>query len=319
MKGSPVLSLCIPTNGVTAWVLPAIECIYSQKVDYSLFEVVITDNGQDDDLSNAIKQIEHPNLHYYKTGSKGFLNQIDAFEKSSGVFCKMLNHRSKMLPGSIEKLISLIRTYQKEKPIIYCAEGNTKSRDTIIACENLDEFVKELGYFVSWSGGIGAWQSDIPDIRNRKIDTMFPHTVFLFELREKNRYVIWNEKYEEQADDSGKGGYNLFHTFGVSFLDLLNSLRIEKRLSDRTFIETKKDLFRFLSALYLVEVILPIKHTFIIEEVQSSIKVYYGKLDYYIMVFTAFLRFPYYCLCKFYRALKDLWLLVFCKDWERCC
>ena len=303
-EDNPILSLCIPTNGVAAWVLPAVESIYSQGIDDSLFEVVITDNGKDSDLSEAIAKRQYTNLHYYRTESKGFLNQIDAFEKSSGVFCKMLNHRSKMLPGSIEKLISLVRRYQEEKPIIYCAEGHTKSKDTVIECDSLDGFVREMSYFVSWSAGVGVWQSDLTGIRARAIDPMFPHTVFLFELREKNCYVIWNEKYEEMANDTGKGGYNLFYTFGVSFLDLLNSLRIESRLIDRTFIEIKKDLFGFLKSLYLNEVILPTRHTFIIKRVRESINVYYGRFDYYLMVFSALMKLPYHSLSQWYRSLK---------------
>ena len=112
VEDSVLLSLCIPTNGIVKWVIPVIDSIYAQQVDNALFEVVITDNGKADDLSKAIADYSYPNLHYYHTTSEGFTNQIDAFEKCSGMFCKMLNHRSRMLPGSIEKIITLVKREQ---------------------------------------------------------------------------------------------------------------------------------------------------------------------------------------------------------------
>ena len=42
----PVLSICLPTNGVVEWVIPTLESIYAQNVNFSLFEVVISDNGE---------------------------------------------------------------------------------------------------------------------------------------------------------------------------------------------------------------------------------------------------------------------------------
>ena len=40
-----LVSLCIPTNGVSEWVLPVLDSIYRDNVPENLFEVVVTDNG----------------------------------------------------------------------------------------------------------------------------------------------------------------------------------------------------------------------------------------------------------------------------------
>lgn len=285
----PLLSLCIPTNGKVEWMIPVIESIYAQGVDNTLFEVVVTDNGVKQDLAKAIKKYTYENFHYYQTSSQGFTNQIDAFEKCSGVFCKMLNHRSKMLPGSIESLLQFVKRYETTKPILYCAEGNAKGEE-YIECANTDEFVRSMSYWVSWSAGTGAWKSDLYDIRKQKTDTMFPHTTILFGLRDESKYVIWNGKYEEMADDAGKGGYDVFQTFGVGFLDLLSGLRMRKRISQDTFIKVKRDLFGFLCSVYINEVLLPTKHTFIIQNVRQSMTVYYGPYYYYKMVCSSWIK-----------------------------
>ena len=288
-----LLSICIPTNGVVEWVAPVIESIYAQGVDNALFEVVITDNGVKDDLQEAVKKLNYPNLNYSRNNSKGFTNQIDAFEKCQGVFCKMLNHRSKMLPGSISAVLDIVRKYQDRKPILYFAEGLAKGGE-YIECTNTDAFIKSLGVWSSWSSGTGCWREDLLDIRNKEIDTYFPHTVFLFGLRRESEYVIWNGKYTLMADDAGKGGYDLFQTFSVGYLDLINKLRIEKRISQDTFLRVKADLFEFLKLQYLVEVVLPTKHKFIIGNIKNSLKVYYSTYHYYIMAIEAYLKAPYY-------------------------
>jgi len=289
---SPLLSLCIPTNGIVEWVIPTIDSIYSQGVDHSLFEVVVTDNGGKPDLEEAVRKYAHDNFHYYRTNAQGFTNQIDAFEKCSGLFCKMLNHRSRMLPESVNSLIRLVLKYQDTKPILYCAEGVVKG-DEFIECANTDEFVRHLSYWISWSSGTGAWREDIEDVRSKAIDEYFPHTVFLLGLRKESSYVIWNGKYEMMANDDGKGGYDVFNVFGVHLLDILSDLKYQNRISEKTFRKVKVDLFKFLITLYQKEVILPSKHTFIIRDVRRHIQVYYGDCYYWCMVIGSYL------LCTF--------------------
>ena len=168
MDKQPVLSICIPTNGNVEWMIPVVESIYAQEVDNNLFEVVITDNGSKDDLERALQTYCYPNLRYFKTIAQGFSNQIDAFEKCSGLFCKMLNHRSKMMPGSIEKLVALVDRYKGEKPILYCAEGKAEGGD-VIECNSTNEFVRRLSFWISWSAGTGAWKEDLIDIGDRAL------------------------------------------------------------------------------------------------------------------------------------------------------
>lgn len=291
-RNEPLLSICIPTNGIVEWVVPVIESIYAQGVDNRLFEVVITDNGGKPELAETVKKYNYENFRYYQTYSQGFTNQIDAFEKCNGVFCKMLNHRSKMLPGSIEAILDIVKKYQDKKPVLYFAEGHAKGGE-FIECASTDEFVQRLGVWTSWSCGTGAWKVDLKNIRSQKVDSMFPHTVFLFDLRSESDYVIWNGVYEMMASDSGKGGYDLFQTFGIGFLDIMTRLRTSQRISMDTFIVVKKELLSFLESLYITEVVLPTKHTFIISNVCKSMRVYYSKTIYYTMVIKAWLKAPY--------------------------
>ena len=62
----PIVSLCMPTNGVIDWVFPVLESIYNQNVNNELFEVVITDNGNNAEFKKSIKEYlqTHINIVY---------------------------------------------------------------------------------------------------------------------------------------------------------------------------------------------------------------------------------------------------------------
>lgn len=291
MDNKVLLSICIPTNGVVDWVIPVIESIYTQQVDHSLFEVVVADNGMKDDLKNAIDRFTYQNFHYYKTTAQGFTNQIECFRKASGEFRKMLNHRSCLLPNSLSKMLEVINKYKETKPILYFAEGHSHG-SSFVECKNTDQFLASLTYYASWSAGVGVWGEDLEKIEVAKADKMFPHTVYLFDENLREEYVIWNEPYEQMADDSGKGGYDLFRTFAVGFLTIINRLKRAGRITENTFDLVKKELYVALKEWYLNEVFLPTKHTFILQNIKESMTVYYSVSDYYKMVIWSVLHYP---------------------------
>ena len=136
------------------------------------------------------------------------------------------------------------------------------------------------------------WKKDMDQIGRIHLDQMFPNASLLFNVRKDSQYVIWNKKYEQMSDDAGKGGYDLFDTFAVHFLDLIKELRDAQRISNETFEVIRKDLFGLLVKLYKNEKILPTKHTFILNNIKKSMRVYYGICGYYRMVLKAYLIAP---------------------------
>ena len=133
----PLLSICIPTNGISKWILPTLEAIYSQNVDISLYEVVITDNGADSTLSQDLELYKYDNLHYVRTNDSGFLNLVTSLECGNGTLRKMLNHRSVIIPGTIERWLSFAEKYKKTKPVLFFSDFRLK-KGGCIECENID-------------------------------------------------------------------------------------------------------------------------------------------------------------------------------------
>ncbi len=293
MNNHLLLSLCIPTNGAVEWILPVIESIYAQKYDNEKFEVVITDNGKDSQLPGYIARMNYPNLRYKQTTDDGFLNLVSCLKEGKGLFCKMINHRSVMMPGSISEMVALVEHYKESQPIIFCADGDAKIKNESMNCKDTDVFVRSLSYFCSWSAGIGFWQQDLSQMDLIEKNSMFPNASLLFEVRENPSYVIWNKKYQRMGDDSGKGGYDVFNTFGVVLLDILNDLRKRNRISIDTFVHVKRDLFHYLRQIYTNEVVLSTNRTFIIHNISESMSVYYGRYYYWKMVAISRLLTPF--------------------------
>ena len=111
------LSLCLPTNGISEWVFPALDSIYSQEVDNDRFEVIVTDNGSNDDFRVAMEQYskDHSNLIYEKTDAYMFDNQLEALKLAKGDYLKFVNHRSVWKEGRLQYMIDFLEQYEKEK------------------------------------------------------------------------------------------------------------------------------------------------------------------------------------------------------------
>lgn len=237
------LSLCIPTNGVIQWVFPVLESIYSQGVDNSLFEVVITDNGDNQEFKDKIREYikHHDNIVYAETKALPFINEIESYKRARGELIKFVNHRTLLDGGSLQKLVDYAKENQKEKPITYFANGVLKISKSKHEYKTFNDFVKNLSYWSSWSTGMTIWKDDFDKLPEDVSDfnELFPHTNVLFNERKREKYVIDNTViFKEMAQGKKpKGNYDLYYAFGVEY-----PMIIENLLKDGSI---KEDVYRF--------------------------------------------------------------------------
>lgn len=196
---SKLLSLCIPTYGISEWVLPVLDSIYNQNVSDDLFEVIITDNGTNDSFENDLLPYinNHKNLIYKKTNAYSFLNEIESYKLATGKFIKFINHRTIMLEGSINYFIDFVKKYMEEKPFVYFTQGELKTKKEIIL-NTFDEFVNVLSYWSSWSTGMAFWKEDFDMISNldtSNFNELFPHTTILFSQRKRKNTLLMINHY----------------------------------------------------------------------------------------------------------------------------
>ena len=267
-----ILTLAIPTNGVVEWVLPVLDSIYQQNIDDEYFEIVITDNGNNKVFFDEIQKYKkkHNNIVYKKTTAQLFMNQIEAFKLATGKYIKFINHRSILLPGTLNYLIDFVKNNLDEKPITYFLNDAytpdfQKEKDKYSV---FDTFAYQISYFSSWSGGVGCWKCDLPEILKAFSDnnkqTLFPHLPFVYIVDEKRNYHVDNRKLFEEikVDINKKGNYDLFYAFAVEYMQIVKNLLDDRVITLNTYKHIKKENGEFLAKLYIDYCILKKKYSY---------------------------------------------------------
>ena len=278
-----LLSICIPTNGVSRWVVPNVRQIYSLGTNNDIFEVVVADNDPNEEMEEAMKEFsQYPNFRYVKTQAKGFYNIIENFVQAHGDFMIKINHRCLMQPGSIERIYQLGCEYIDRKPLIYLSNGLLKENRRM-EFRSFNDYLVKLTYFSSLSEGLFFWKEDIAEVPNISFAPMSPNVSLMFNSKIKNLFVIDDIKFGGGQDSTGKYGYDVFYTFAVLYLDLVNQVRIEGYLSRDGFIKIKKDLSKWLRGIYFQMDVLGRNGNYVLKDIKKDMSVYYTKEEYYKM------------------------------------
>ena len=282
MNKQPVISLCLPTNGIVEWVFPVLDSIFSQNVDNSLFEVIVTDNGNNKDFKKLMIDYskKYENLIYKETDAFMFVNQLEALKLANGLYLKFVNHRCPFTENSLKKLIDFIEQNKEEKPVIYFSNNALKQKKII--CNSFDLFVKNLKRFASWTTGVGIWKENydkLPD--NLQYDLISPHSSILFSDRTNKKYIINNDLFckEISTNHSKKGTYDLFKAFAIEELTITLKLYLDGDISANTLKYVKKDYKRMLSELYLDFIILKNKCSYDLSGFNNSMGIFFNKFE----------------------------------------
>ena len=246
------LSLCIPTNGISEWVFPVLDSIFSQGTDKSLYEVIVTDNGDNEEFHNAMNKytLKHENLTYRKTNAFLFENQIEALRLAKGEFLKFVNHRAVLEEGALNWLIDTVKENIDDKPVMYFSNGQLGFNERH-EYQDFDSFVRGLKHYASWTTGVGAWRSDFERIPADWVyNKISPHSDVLFFERHKSKYVIDDRVWSHEIDSShkNKGKYDLYKAFAVEEIAVTLGLFLNGDISAGTLksvIEAYKDFVAF--------------------------------------------------------------------------
>lgn len=283
MEKQPVLTLCIPTNGVLPWVQAVLDSIEQQAAGEEHFEVVVTDNGNDAAFEMYLRAYEkaHPYVRYQKTTAQGFLNQREAFLLARGAFVKFLNHRMPLQNGALAYFIAFAERHQNdtERPVVYFSNGSLGRHD-VQTFVSFDAFVAELGIYSTWSGGLAFWREDVRDwMADRAFHPMFPHTDILFQNRHAMSYIIDDTPLlgAVPVKDTEKGHYDLYWTFAVEFPTILFDMVRSEDIRPATFLKVKRDLFWFLMDQYIMFNVLHHPCSYDVTNFETSISIYYSR------------------------------------------
>lgn len=293
----PVLSLCMPTNGISEWVFPALDSIYSQDVNTDDFEVIVTNNGNDENFHNRMVEYtaQHNNLIYQKTTAYLFANQLEALSLAQGEYLKFLNHRSILQKGALKQLIRLVQDNQVNKPVIYfsCGALQIKTDDKVLKCDDFDAFIANLRRHVSWTTGVGIWKEDYDRIpKDFQYDKISPHSGILFAERHKSQYLINDFLFAKDIDSSHakKGKYDLFKAFAVEEPAILTKLFIDGDISSKTLKIVLNDYKKFVGELYLMFCIFKRPCSYTLTGFDDTMGIYFSRSSIYLEAVKCALR-----------------------------
>ncbi|MBR4624128.1 MAG: hypothetical protein IKO56_01160 [Alphaproteobacteria bacterium] len=278
----PLLSICIPTNGIPELIFPVLDSIFVQtEVAQDLYEVVVMDNGNNQIFKQQMTDYaaKHDNLIYKQTDAHEFLSESECYKAAKGLFIKFINHRTKLLTGTLQYFVDFVRENEKERPSVYFSNGVIKDIKGIAEYDSFDGYVKGLSYWSSWSTGMGFWKDDFDKIpKDAEFNILFPHTTILFNERHKNKYIIDNipHLYEIPISHANKGRYNLFYAFGVEYVGLICDLYRESAITAETFLKVKKDNLRFIAGLYRDFVLNKDKCSYDLSGMDETLNVFYS-------------------------------------------
>lgn len=279
----PLVSLCMPTNGVVDWVFPVLESIYDQKVDQDLYEIVITDNGNNDEFKKLINEYlkTHTNIVYAETRALPFVNEIESYKRANGELIKFVNHRTKLVAGTLQRIIDYVEQNIAEKPVTYFANGVLKISKDKHEYNTFDDFVKNLSYWSSWSTGMTIWKEDFEKLPEdvSTFNELFPHTNVLFNERNRGKYVIDNSIIFDEMSQGKKpkGNYDLFFAFGVDYPGIILDLLRSKSISVTTYKKVVSDNLSFVSSLYYQYFIKKEYCSYDLSGIESMYGVFYTK------------------------------------------
>ncbi|SEI84821.1 hypothetical protein SAMN05660742_101221 [Propionispira arboris] len=296
MIDRPLVSLCIPTNGVVHWVFPVLDSIFSQGLDNSLFEVVVSDNGNNPEFKKImlVYANEHSNILYRETKADGFLSAPETYKIANGVFIKFINHRTKLVPGALQYFVSFVKTYKdtKVKPIVYFSNGVLHSKSTISFFLTFDQFVGKLSYWSSWSTGMGIWKEDFDVLpKNIQYNSLFPHTTLLFSQRKRGHYIIDETVLLDELPQgkTPKGKYDVFYAFEVEYLSILCDLLRTGDITLDTFKNLKEKNLGFVADLAIDFLIFHKYCSYDLSGFKKSSAVYYSLYEVQKKYFSDFL------------------------------
>lgn len=255
-----LLSICIPTYNRETYLAKTLDSIVNQNIFLSSddINIVISDNCSTDGTEALVKEYidKYPGKIIYSKNSEniGFANFNEVLSKADGKYLKLNNDTLLLMPGSLEKMLEIIKSNSDEKNLIFFNNANTKTSENITLYNDIDSFVKEISYFNTWIGSFGIWKSDYKYVSKLFLEknyTEIPQTYILLDfLKNKKPILSLNERLFESIQPSKKGGYNIAEVFGKNYLDILNEFVKSGLLSKKVYENEKYKLISFINYYY---------------------------------------------------------------------
>ena len=108
INASPKVSIIMPTYNRAAYIAETVESIFNQT--YKNWELIIVDDGSDDNTEKIITQLNDERIQFYKAGRIGISGKLKnmGLERSSGEFIAFIDSDDLWAAGKLEKQVNAL-------------------------------------------------------------------------------------------------------------------------------------------------------------------------------------------------------------------
>jgi len=162
-NNTPKVSIILPTYNRAGLIMETIESILNQT--YKNWELIIIDDGSDDNTEEIISKIKDERIKFYKAGRIGIVGKIKniGIEKASGELIAFIDSDDLWAETKLEKQIILLQQYPE-------------AGFSLTGGYNFRKFNEPLGYFYQQKEGIRYDNIFIPYFKS-EISTTMPSLV----------------------------------------------------------------------------------------------------------------------------------------------
>lgn len=308
----PILSICIPTWNRAKYLALSLESFIEQlsEVDNSELELYVSDNCSDDDTPRVVEDyiIKGLPITYNRNetnlGAAG--NFIRCMNWASGKYILLLGDDDILKPGSVKLILDLLRG--NDYGLVHVHYFKELS-DGCIIYNNLDDFLKQVSYWITFMSGSIFRKEIVETIEYQKYlgTHLLQVPFYLASARIGKENLLLNQDIIETGlDYSSNGGYNYYEVFVKNYLNIWKEQLDKNYISLECYDYIKKDIYEK----YIVKqnYQLLIRHKNIMDESTSYIgnrkgykisgakeilKEYYGKEWYYKMSWLTYLKMTF--------------------------
>ena len=249
MTDKPILSICIPTKDRSIYLEHTLREITNDTVfqNTNKIEIVISDNCSDDNTENLCKryQKKFPDKIVYIRQKEDIKdnNFTEVLKLANGKFAKLNNDYLYYKKGALGEIISLLENSNDN--VVYFTNRNFQEPEKqIVKVNNFDEFLSKISYICTWIGGLCVNTSVYKQINTpfRFAELRFCQIDVIVQLMNNGSALIVNKHLMEGIQIQKKGGYNIAKVFGENFITILQILKKENVLTNKTYDKVLKKL-----------------------------------------------------------------------------
>jgi glycosyltransferase involved in cell wall biosynthesis len=108
---TPRVSIILPTYNRALLIMDTIRSVMDQS--YANWELIIVDDGSDDDTESLLAQLQDPRIHFYKAGRIGKNGRVKniGLSKASGDLIAFIDSDDLWAPSKLEKQVMALQQY----------------------------------------------------------------------------------------------------------------------------------------------------------------------------------------------------------------